>query len=172
VHTCEVRSWYDPIPRQALGGIAADDRYLYLITTGRASGLAMKSEPFHFVVWDPVSGIRWKKQLDQGLELTCLAPLNGDILVAVGKDILIFDPAKMAFTGAVSMDDACTCMLPFGEDTLAAFCGDTLVLVDPAANRATPLCDLPGIVRSATVTPAGDLYFAQGAHLYNLPAGD
>ncbi|MFH1476002.1 MAG: hypothetical protein ABIH24_00710 [Verrucomicrobiota bacterium] len=165
----EIRSWYDPIPEQSLLGLAADEHWLYFITSGYACGLSPKVEPFHFVVWDPKGGIVWKKEYASGIRLTSVAAAFGVVLVGAGEEIHIFDPESRRFTGVVKIGVHCYCLLPFGEGRFAAFCGKELFLVNPKTATAAKLCDLPGEdLTTATVTPQGELYFAAGSHLYKV----
>src|SRR5688572_13165746 len=77
--------------------LAADGRYLYFTTGGAGNGLPAKSEPFHFVVWEPANGLVWKQQFSTGSKLGPVAAAGGRVLVVVGHTIQVFDPDRMAW---------------------------------------------------------------------------
>lgn len=168
VETLEVKSWYDPVPQQALGGLTADERYLYFITGGGANGLPAKQEPFHFVVWNPQGRIAWQKQYPDGALLRSVLAVNGRVLVAVDERIEIFDPAALRFEGEIEMGIPCHYLAALLPGRAAAFCGNQVWLVDPSGGEQALIGELPGQVRAAVATPQGKAYFALGTQLYKL----
>jgi streptogramin lyase len=168
--TLAVSIWPDPVPGQAVGGLAADDRYLYAITTGGANGLPEQRAPLHFFVWSPDGGLAWRRRFDEGRALRAVCAVGGRALVAVDQAIEVFDPRELRFVGAIALPQPCRLLAAWRGAALAA-CGDALWRVDPAAGSAARLCDLPagaGQLHAIAQAPDGSAYFACGSHLYRL----
>lgn len=86
----------------------------------------------------------------------------------VGTEIRIFNPETMSFERSIAMKEPCQCLIPFQDNETAVFCGNDLWLLNPLTGNLSHLCDLPGPVQTATVTPNGDFYFAHETSLYRL----
>jgi hypothetical protein len=59
-------------------------------------------------------------------------------------------------------------MIKISEDAVAAFCGNTLYVIEPNTGHIEEWSSVPAGVKTATVTEAGDLYFASGITLYRI----
>lgn len=175
VGTLQVTSWYDPIPEQAVVGLGADDRYLYFSTGGGANGLPSRTQPFAFVVWDPDGREIWRKRFAEGVTLGQATSVGQRVLLQVDAKLAVFNPDIMAFERSIDVGEPCACVVSLGTGG-ARDCCDAVVFgqsalwrVNVLTGAVTYLCDVPGAVTSATVTPDGDLYFASGTALYRCP---
>ncbi len=166
--TLEVSSWSDPVPEQAIAGLAADDRHLYFVTSGSANGLRDREVPLHFVVFSPKGSIVWQHRFAPGQRLGPLAATGGLVTLAVDQRLVVFSPAVWEFVDTVALPAACQCLVPAWPGCLAAFCGDELWRVEPQTGRKEFGCRLPGRVYTAAMTPDGVLYCAIGASLYRI----
>lgn len=167
VNSMQVTRWLDPAGAQSLHGLAADARYLYFITTGRANGLPEKREPLHFVVWSADGEVVWQREFDAGTSLHGVAACAGRVVVALDQQLQVFDPAALVFERTIGLDAPCNMLLAWG-DHIAAFSGKALWRVNPLTGDCARVCELPGEVHAACLTPAGDLFFACGTMLYRL----
>ncbi len=168
--TLAMTCWYDPVPGQTIGGLAADDRFLYFITSANANGLPDHQEPLRFVVFAPDGRIVWQQHFQLGQKLHGVCAVAGRALVAVDSELLVFDPAGLRFERSIQLDQACQCLVRWDSDSAAVFCGDEVWRVEPLAGQATRVCDVPEPPSTATVAPDGALYFASGMNLYRLKA--
>ncbi|MFA6107188.1 MAG: hypothetical protein WDA75_00335 [Candidatus Latescibacterota bacterium] len=166
--TLEMTSWYDPMPAQAIVGLAADRQYLYFITSGGANGLPAKEEPLHFGVWSPEGRLVWKHQFPVGVALKGVAAVNGKVALSVDQRIEIFDPAQLRFERAVELETPCHYLAALPSGQAALFCGSQLWLLDPLSGTRVFAGELPGQVNTMAVTPAGEVYVAGGTTLYRL----
>ena len=82
--------------------------------------------------------------------------------------LCVFNPDTMTFERSIEMDDVTYCMVALEDGGAAVFCGGKLWQVNPQTGETQYLCDLPGPVGTATITPNGDLYFAHGPRLYRV----
>lgn len=168
VETGAVTVWEDPIPGQALMSLAADERYLYFTTGGAGNGLPTKSEPFHFVVWEPAQGLIWQQPFPLGSSLGRVAAVDGRVLVFVDQTIQVFDPGRMAWEATVACAAPCQTLLALADGSALAFCDTHLWRIDPRQGTSTRLGDLPGPVQAAATAPGGAIYFAHLTELYRL----
>jgi len=166
--TNAVTVWPDLIPGQALISLAADSRYLYFTTGGNGNGLSTKSEPFHFVVWEPAEGMIWRQRFgaEQTLGRVCTA--GGRVFVVVDESVQIFDPSTMAWLQTIALTEACTTLLGLPTGDALIFGKEGLWHLDPLSADLTRVMDLPGVVKTAAIAPDGTIYFASGADLYHL----
>jgi streptogramin lyase len=169
--TGAVQCWRDPIPGQSITGLTADECCLYFITSGQANGLPEKIEPLHCVAWSAEGRILRERVYEAGARLRAICATRAGVALAVDQRLEWLDPETLEVLNAVALPSACQTLLAWGSDGVAAFCGAQLLRVRPATGEVTPVCDLPGEVYAATVTPAGDLCFAHERDLYRLPAG-
>ncbi|MCC9075119.1 hypothetical protein FKZ61_003195 [Litorilinea aerophila] len=167
--TLAVTAWVDPVPGQAVVGLAADERFLYFTTGGEGNGLPPKTEPFHFVVWDPQGEIVWQHTFPAGRRPREVAAAGGRVWVAVDRELWGFDPARWAWEAVYPRAAACHHLLatPDGQ-RLLIFDEEGLWSLDVASGAQRQVSQLPGPVRAATFTPDGTLYFAHGPALYRL----
>ncbi|GBF76206.1 hypothetical protein PA598K_04657 [Paenibacillus sp. 598K] len=166
--TLEVQAWYDLIPEQQVAGLAADDRYLYFITDGGASGLAPKEDAFHFVVLTTEGAIVYDHAFDKGVRPTAVLASGGIVYVCLDEGVHFFDRERLQFVGQSSLGTLCRCLIALDERTIGAFGDDRLLGIDREQRTVCTLAELPGQVETAAVAPDGDVYFAAGVKLYRL----
>jgi hypothetical protein len=166
--TMQMTCWPNPAGPQALVGLAAGERYLYFTTGGGANGLPSRVEPFHFAVVNPAGEIVWRHAFDPGVSLGPVAAVQGNALVAVDKSLQVYNPHTFAFERAIPLSEPCQFLLAWQNGQAAVFCGQSLLRVNPLTGNTECLCELPGSVHTATVTPDGALYFAHGTFLYQV----
>lgn len=163
-----VDSWHDPVPGQQIAEIAADGRYVYFTTSTGGNGLKAKEEHCHFVVFPPEGGPMHVFALEEGVVPTALATGGGKVWISAGNDIRVFDPNMLAFGPTVELGTRSSCMIALDAETIAVFGERELFHLDTRTGAAVGLSALPGAVKTATVTPAGELYFGYGVDLYRL----
>jgi hypothetical protein len=172
VDTLEVKIWYDPVPKQAVASLAAGKKYLFFSTSGEANGLSAAQGAFHFVVWDPAGGIVRDFQLAEGEQLGAVAAVGDRVLLRVfsssGCEIRVFSPQTLEFEGSIKMDEWPHCILAVAPDRAAVFTKRRLLFVNPMTSEVSVACEIPGGVRTTTLAPRGELYFATGLDLYRL----
>ncbi|MFH1567749.1 MAG: hypothetical protein ABIL09_07085 [Gemmatimonadota bacterium] len=168
VDTLDMTSWYDPVPGQALAGLAADDRHLYFTTSGAANGLSSREVTPHFAVWDAEGQIAWERVFAAGTVLGPLAAVAGRVLLVVGQRLEIFDPESRTFTGALDLPAPCLYLAALPDGRAAAFGADHLWLIDSAAGQVTDAGAVPGRAGSLAVTPDDQVYVAIGTDLYHM----
>lgn len=168
VDTMEMTAWYDPVPEQAVAGMAADEQYLYFITSGSANGLATREVEPHFAVWDCSGRIAWQRAFERGSLLHSVAAAGGRAAVAVDSRIELFSPARLAFEGAVDLAAPCVLLAALPDGRAAAFTENHLWLLEPASGSLVDGGPMPGRVGSLACTPDGRLFLAIGNQLYRL----
>lgn len=168
--TLEVDSWYDPIPERAVAGLAADDRHVYFTTHGGASGLASRKDiPNYLGVWKPGEGLVDRVEFAPGEEPGfAIAALGGLVAFGAGSRLRVYDPAARTFVRAIPLPDHCGWIVRLGGSRIGAFCGKRLLEIDVSNGESSLLAALPGTIRAATVTDAGDIYFSVKTSLYVL----
>ena len=171
--TLEVESWYDPIPGQAVAGLAADDEYIYFTTNGHANGLeARRDIRCHLAIWKPGTGLVHTEMLPEGEQTDFgLCAANGKAALCVGKQIRIYDAEARKFEREVPIEDTCDWILKLDERKVGAFCGKLLYEIDLFTGNSSVLSELPGRIRAATVTADGNIYFSVKTALYVLKSG-
>lgn len=167
----EVEYWYDPVPEQQINSITADGKYLYFTTSGGGNGLPDRKIECHFCVWSCKGEILYDHVFDKDTALNCTQTAGGKVLVAAGKDILIFDPSTMEFCGTIEVGERCGCMLRIDDSTVLAFCEKNLYRIDAEKGSFEHVLALPGHVGTAAVTPGGEVYFSCKTVLYRLGNG-
>jgi DNA-binding beta-propeller fold protein YncE len=179
--TQEVTHWYDPVKEQQVISVSADDRHIYFTTNNGGNGLPDRGDPRHFAVLAPDGKKLYDKQFEQGVRIGVVQAAGGRVFVSVEDKLQIFDPDKMEFTGSLDTGSRVSCMLKISDRSIIAFCLNAVYLIDaengtldllaelPEYHGATAFNDdLPGLISTATITPAGDIYFARGTVLYKL----
>lgn len=168
--TLEVDSWYDPIPEMAVAGVSADDEYIYFTTHGGTSGLETRKDiSCHLGIWKPGIGLVHEELLPVGLEAGYgVSVINGRVALGVGKELRIFDTASKTFVYSTAIEETCDWIVKLNDNKAGAFCGTKLLEIDLFTGESSLLSELPGQIRAATVTEAGDIYFSVKTSLYVL----
>jgi streptogramin lyase len=173
--TREVSSWQGPVPGQQVCGLAADGSFLYLTTNGGGNGLAYKEEEgCCFAMWDPAeASVVYLHRFEPGIRTGFVLSAHGYVWMRAGNEVAVFDPERMDFVASVVLDEACGCLVKFGESSVLAFGESGLFQIHAGAMQARRLGGLPPNVTTAAVTPDGSIYFNQyGTRLYKLRADD
>ena len=160
--------WQEPIPGQAIVGLAADQRYLYFTTGGSGNGLSPKVEPFHFVVWSPEGDKVWDAQFAAGQRLGRVCATGDAVVVVVDESVHLFDPLAMGWRQTISLPEACRTLLALPDGTVLLFGQTDLYRLQLDTGEVTRRSTLPGPVNTATLAPDGTVYFASGVDLYRL----
>ncbi|MDI4645031.1 hypothetical protein [Cohnella hashimotonis] len=170
--TLEVESWYDPIPERAIASVAADDQYVYFTTHSGTSGLATRHDiPWQLGIWEPGKGLIDQYDYPASPNETFgIAASQGKVAFAAGTEIHIFDVAERKVVHTVSVSQPCLWLLKLDDEHVAAFCGDELIRIHLHSGEASLLSLLPGTIRAATLTAAGDIYFSVRTSLYVIRA--
>jgi len=165
--TYEMKLWYDPIPEQSIEALAAGGKYLYFTTSGRGNGLKTKTGSFYLGVWDPEGELINRIQLPQG-EPGCLEVAGDYGVVAINKELKVFECNSMEFCSTIKLKDTCTCMIKTSENKVLVFCGAELFILDPANGENRLAGKLPGTVKTAAVNGNGEIFFPVISQLYKL----
>jgi hypothetical protein len=165
--TYEMKLWYDPIPEQSIEALAVGGKYLYFTTSGRGNGLKTKMGRFYLGVWDPKGELINKIQLPQG-EPGCIEVAGNYGVVAIDKEIKVFECNSMDFCSTIKLKDTCTCMVKTSENKVLVFCGAELFILDPANGENRLAGKLPGTVKTATVNGNGEIFFPVISQLYKM----
>ena len=166
--TRQIQTWYDPVPGQALAGLAADDSFLYFSTYGGANGCEPKTEPFHFVVWDPQRGPIHTIEFAEGRIPGPVACVNGRTLIALDGEVLIFNPQTLSLEGSIDFGQPCSYIVESQGRCAVIFGERSLQCLEPVSRATGFAADLPGKTGTACITPSGDLYFTVGSGLYRF----
>jgi hypothetical protein len=168
VNSLEMTRWYDPIPNQAIVGLAADARYLYFITGGGANGLPTLDEPLHFGVFSADGSLVWQQVYARGALLRSVAAVAGRAVLAVDQRIEVYEPQTRRQERVVELDIPCHYAAALSATEAALFCGHQLWRFNPLSGDRIFLGDLPGQVNTLAVTPQGQAYVAIGTELFRL----
>ncbi|WP_127587175.1 hypothetical protein [Paenibacillus koleovorans] len=163
--------WTDPLHNdQQVCGLTADGQYLYFTTNGGASGLGYKQVQCGFGVWKPGEGLVHQVTFDKEEEMVGNGVLAGasSVFVRVGDSIRVFSPATLEFTASIPTDAPCGWMIRGEGETILAFCGEELLVIDEASASVRSQIALPGKVHAATRSASGDIFFAVLDGLYRL----
>ncbi len=168
VRTLAMTCWTEPFREQALEGLAADDQYVYAVTGPSANGLPEHRDPLQFVVVGPDGTVAWRHVFASGERTHAICTAAGRALVAVDRELRVFDPSAMRFERSIPLEEPCQCAARWDTSAVAALCNDRLLRVDPVSGAVSPVCQLPGAATTMTVAPDGTLYAAIGTELYRL----
>ncbi len=166
--TLRLTSWYDPIPGQALGAIAADTHYVYFTTYGYANGLETKVEPFNLGIWEPGKGLVKKIEFPRGKVPRSLCISGRNLLVAGGSEARLFDRSTLEAVGSLQLSGDCAYAASVDEENVVLFLQKEAVLINSQNNAVKGTLDLPGRVNTAVSDGHGTLCFAAGSDLYAL----
>lgn len=170
--TNEVQHWYDPIPHQAVSGVAADKGYVYFTTNGQANGLPYNNEVrCHFVVWKPGKGIVHDIEMGKGEMLNqAIVASGGKVAMGMKDKVLIFDAKKRKITHTIDLNTGKDCfwMISIKEGLIGVFCDNKYCEINTEKGTRTELCTLPGNDAMAAVSPKGEVYFSIRSKLYLL----
>ncbi|MEN6314315.1 MAG: hypothetical protein ABFD25_08730 [Clostridiaceae bacterium] len=167
--TLLVEAWNDPVPGQQIAWLAADDRYIFFITNGEASGRKTKVERFHMVKWDPYGRSIVKDiLLPDGIVPGMISTVQNCTLVVAGEKILVFEKDAMNYVDTIALPEKCNVLTVLSDSEVLVFCDTKLFLIGMPKTEIIYRGELPGHVLSAAVTPEGDVYFAHKEHLYKL----
>ncbi len=168
--TLQVRSWYDPVPGQAIGHLATDDRYLYLATASFASGLPPLQEPLHFAVWDPAGQVVDDVTLSEGEHPGSLAAVGGKVLLLRldRPEIRVYDPQALYFEDSIPLPEPCSSLIALDPGRALAFSATRRFLVTMPGGTVEDIGDMPGNASAVALGREGELYVAVGADLYRV----
>ncbi|WP_127579516.1 hypothetical protein [Paenibacillus koleovorans] len=170
--TLELTRWANPLATQHVSSLAADDRYVYFVSTLGGNGLAAQDEVCHFGVLTTGGDVVYSEALPNGAKAGKLAACGGRVWLAVDEALRVFDPDALRFVdgGDVALGRRATGFCAVSERELLVFVPDELLVLDTASGRCEARAALPGIVDKASVTPdRKQLYFGIGTTLYTLP---
>ena len=172
----DMKLWYDPIPEQSIESLAASEKYLYFTTSGRGNGLNWKTSIFCIAVCDTEGKLVHKVEFPEGTVPGCveIAGKHGAVcLYSYCKtlpvnELIIFDSTTMEFTCRIKLTSICTCLLKKRDEQLLVFCENELFEVNTSSGELKLVAELPGQVKTATITAKGEIFFAVNEKLYSL----
>lgn len=177
--TQEVKSWFQLVPGQAIEGIAASDKALYAVTSGEASGLPPKKEPFSVLKLCTDGSITIRKEYPVGTFFRSVAVMGNRVFVSAADTpsktcrLLILngetlEEEKTVILGSCDPEhpmDAAPCAMVEWKGTMAVFLTDEARFYQPDGSLAGS-CRLSGKAGSAVVGKDGKLWFSIGAGLW------
>lgn len=163
-----VKYWYDPIPKQQIISVSADDKYIYFTTNGGGNGLPNNGDPCHFCVWSQEGTLIYDKQFNKDIDAGIVLAIGMKVLVVSGLDIMIFDISSLEFIDTIHVGKLCSCMVAVSNTTVLVFSDGALFHIDIITRNIKHLIKLPGYVETATITSNGEVYFSHGTVLYKI----
>lgn len=166
----DMKLWYDPIPGQGIESLAAGEKYLYFTTSGRGNGLKTKAGTFCLGVCDTEGKLVHKLEFPEGSEPGCVEIAGDYGSVCLNDELIIFNSVSFDFIRRIKLPCACTCLIKQNDERLLVFCENKLFTVVLLEGGLKLAAELPGPVKTATVTANGEIFFAINEHLYKLYA--
>lgn len=168
--TDRMSRWIGLVPDEAVVGMASDDRALYMVTTGRANGLAERSESGHLLVWQPGMGVVDQQPLEGHIGAHGVAAVGGRMVVVVGQELWLYDPAARQWVVRLALPEAFSQMLALSNGCVLV-CGQSMAWhLDAEAGALSDQEAIPGPVNSIAQSPTGEIYLAVGTRLYRWTA--
>lgn len=181
--TCEVSSWFNVIPEQAIEHITAGKSCLYAVTSGEASGLSAKKDGYYLLRLDTDCRITWKKQFEAGIHFK-RAVVAGDYLLISLTDvirniskILVYEEKTMnelpsiilgAYEEGKNEANGITEMIRYDDTSVIAFCEKQALHIRVPAGSILSSCAIDGITQTAAADGEKNIYFAIQEKLYQL----
>lgn len=180
IATGAARSWTNDIitPEMAIGAIAADDRYVYGVTSNSFSGIKPPAKLLTFWAFDPIAEkVVFKETLENvtGVPEVVRIPGTGQIWLADPNGLHRFDSQALKFTQTVKWpreSGAPTTIYASDARGSSAWftAGETIVrLDDGAAPKASAIFGAPKAIANLAAGEDGKLYFTQGVELWSAP---
>ncbi len=180
IATNTARSWTNDIvePEMAIGSIAADDKYIYGVTSNSFSGIKPPAKPLTFWVFDPVAEkVVYKETLKNATARPAVlrVPGTGHIWLAEPDGLRRFDSQTLKFVPTIAWPREAgapaTVSASDARGNTAWFtAGDTIVRVDDGATpKASAIFKANVPVGSMAAGEDGQLYFTQGVDLWSAP---
>lgn len=181
--TYEVDDWYDLIPQQSVGYLAAGKEYMYATTGGTTSGMRAKEDEFYFLRLDMNCNIVWKEKFTLGEFPECLAVVNGYVFMSLRdknnniSKIKIYKDDTMEEMPSIELGAICDdkeatnvvrALCKYDEKTLLAFIGCEAVLIDAESFQITKRNAIPAPTSVYAVAPDKTVYFAVETTLYSF----
>jgi hypothetical protein len=174
------RSWTNDIFADAMsiGKIAADEKYVYGVTSNEFSGITPPPKPIVFWVFDPATQ---KVLFKQTLNVTSGAqvfevPGTGHVWLVDAEGSHLFDVTRLKFTqtlawpkeagtpgGAASVD--------VQKEKAWIFAGNNIVRLKDGVKPQLKVLFETGKTGHVAAGDDGKLYFTQGAQLWTAPLG-
>jgi hypothetical protein len=178
--TNQSRSWTNEIfaPDMAIGSIAADDKYVYGVTSNSFSGIAPPHKPVVFWVFDPIAEkVVFKETLANALDRPAVVrvPETGNIWLAEPAGLRRFDVATLKFAPAISWPREAGAPASISASDArgnsAWFTANQVVvrLDDSAKPTATSVFAAQEGIGALAAGDDGQLYFTQGVNVWSAP---
>lgn len=166
--TEQVEVWPHPVEGQQIAGVSANSVSVFFTTNGYASGLPYNEQvECVFAAWSMTGDIRSRHVFPRGVKLGCVLALESAVLVAADESIHIFDNGGREMIRSVECGHEVGAMVDLGGDEVALF-GRRLTVLHLSSGRHRTVCELPGAVQTAAITPEGELYFGFETGLYKV----
>jgi hypothetical protein len=180
IATNTARSWTNDIiePEVSIGSIAADDKYVYGVTSNHFSGIKPPSKPLTFWAFDPIAEkVVFKQKLENvtGRPAVVRVPGTGHIWLADPNGLQRFDSQTLKFAQTIAWPREAgapaTISASDARGNTAWFtAGEVVVrLDDGAAPKATAIFGAEKPVGNLAAGVDGKLYFTQGVDVWSVP---
>jgi len=173
--TGESRSWTNDIFADAMsiGKIAADQKYVYGVTSNGFSGIRPAPKPLVFWAFDPATQkVLFKQTLDvKGGALVFVTPQTGHVWLVDAEGLHLFDVAQLKFTQTLAWPKEAGA--PGGAASVAArdgkawiFASNKMVRLDDGAKPQLKVLFQTAKTGHVAAGDDGSLYYTQGAQLW------
>jgi len=179
IATGKSRVWSNEIfaPAMSIGKIAADEKYVYGVTSNYFSGIQRPHKPLVFWVFDPATEqVVWKQPLeDTSTSVVVCVPTTGHIWLAGAHGLRRFSPQKLAWAETLAWPKQAGEVKSVGicdaQGASAWFAFDKVVarLDDGPTPIARVLFAAPETIHAMAAGNDGNLYFSQRTALYAAP---
>ncbi|MFK7693706.1 hypothetical protein [Paenibacillus sp. HJGM_3] len=166
--TLELTRWPNPLADQQVSSLAADDRYVYFVTSRGGNGLPPQEEPCHFGVLTPDGAVVYRETLPAEAKPGKLVAAGGRVWLAQDDTLRVFSPEALSFVDTIALGRRATGFRATAGRELLVFTEGELLVLDTASGSFEARASLPGIVDKAAITPDRTLYFGVGTTLYAL----
>ncbi|MDF2648935.1 MAG: beta chain-like quinoprotein amine dehydrogenase [Paenibacillus sp.] len=166
--TLELSSWSNPLAEQQVSSLAADESYVYFVSSLGGNGLQAQDEPCHFGVLATDGSLVHGEELPAGTKPGKVCAAGGRIWLVLDESLRIFSADKMSFTDTIEIGKKAHGLCAANERELLLFTDDQLLVMDVSTGEYEVRASIPGIVDKAVITPDRTLYFGIGIQLYSL----
>ena len=162
----------NPLGEQAIHGVAADDKFIYVGTSLAGNGLPhKKGEWARFGMVDLATRkVVYQHEFDgcAGVRVLGCDPRSNRVVLSVGGKLTLFDPAKREFVAG--LDDlpnvSGRSVATLGDGTICYASAKSVVKLDVGTGKASTVVEAPGAVNNVVAGPDGKLYISCGLDVY------
>lgn len=167
-NTLELTQYSNPLAEQQVSSVAADEQYIYFVTSRGGNGLPQQEEPCHFGVVTTDGALVYSETLPLEANPGKLCAAGGRIWLVQDNDLRVFSRSAMSFSETISLGQRAYGLCAVSERELIVFGESQLLVLDMESGSYEVRAALPGTVDKAVITPDRTLYFGVGTQLYSI----